>query len=147
MSRKFTLWIASAFFIVVFAVTGFSTAFAVKPGDVIQGEYHFVATFTRLNESMLGHCSTFGTLDFDGEGSVQLSGTERCDDTASGVITYGPEPLEYDVNDDVVKIYEPAPDTTWTQCQVLDRGDTLLCHGIFRDAEHLNFMAVGKRAD
>jgi hypothetical protein len=149
MSKNSTLRIASAFFIVLFGVISFSTALAVKPvgASKVMGVYHFVATFTRFNESVLDHCSTFGTLEFDGKRFVYLSGTERCDDNDSEVTEYGPEEYEYELtNDHVVKIYEPDP-ATWTQCQALDNGQTLLCHGIYRDVDHLNFMAVGKRAD
>ncbi len=105
----------------------------------VEGVYPYVATYTRDSGE---HCQSYGTLTFDGIDEVRLDSNDACD---GGPVKSETHFRDYDVDlSGQVRIFEVSDGST--DCQLVNKGDTLLCHGANR-SDLWNLMAVGARVD
>ena len=117
---------------------------ADKPFDesALIGTYAFTTIQIRTGEPTepkIVQCSGFGTITFFGDGTAYMEGAERCAGEPaakpySGDMAYstGPAPFFY---------LDEGPYST--QCQLLQRGEVMICDGTLREPEMLAFHAVG----
>jgi len=142
MSRTVSKWVKLLLLSAVLGSSVTSLALAERKYDAgdVEGVYHYVATFTRAPG--VEHCQSFGTLTFDGMDEVWVDSNDACEGglfkTESHLHIYA-----VDVSGKVI-IDESAGGST--DCQLVNKGDTLLCHGANR-TDLLNLMAVGARVD
>jgi hypothetical protein len=120
-------------------------AAADKPFDetALTGTYAFTTIQVREGEPpaepKIVQCSGYGTITFFGDGTASMQGFERCAGDLeakpySGDMTYttGPAPF-FSIDEGPYS----------THCQLLQRGEVMMCDGTQREPEMLAFHAVG----
>lgn len=100
----------------------------------LDGTYYFVTTEVRDGETAPGiqHCSTYGTIDFDGKNKAKTNETYRChDDSAAPPVDAGTRNTNffYNVSPDGSFTMTTHPGGETTHCQILNRGSLVLCDG------------------
>lgn len=139
-------WLVSLTVVVAVMICS-APASADKPFDEssIVGTFAFTTIQVRNGEGEeppVVFCSGYGTITFDGSEEADIQGAERC----SGEVDATPysHAYRYFVEDEPFFSIE-EPDGFLTHCQVLDRGDVIMCDGTSREDAMLAFHAVGFR--
>lgn len=100
----------------------------------LNGTYYFVTTEVRDGDTAPGieHCSTYGTIIFDGTNKAKSTETYRChDDSAATPVEEGNRntKFHYNVSPDGSFTMTTQPGGETTHCQILNRGSLVLCDG------------------
>jgi hypothetical protein len=144
--KRFILLVA----VTVLAVLAFCTAAGAAGrtydnGD-LRGTYYFVTMQVRMTyppggtEAVAEHCSGYGTVTFDGIGSVVISSTDRCSISGTSTET---NTQSYAVNPDGSFIVRNLSDPAYgAHCQLLEHGRTALCDGTTSEPSALSFHVV-----
>jgi len=139
------LWAVAAFGILAAMWT--MPAAAAKSFDetALVGSYSFTSIQMRRGEEgedPIVYCSGYGTIEFRGDGTAWIDGTERCSN--DGIAdTYSSERF-YLVDDEPdFRIEEQDDDGVfWTHCRLLRKGEIILCDGTLREPDMLAFQAI-----
>lgn len=114
----------------------------------LDGTYYFVTTEVRDGDqpNSIEHCSTYGTVNFDGAGIAYTNENFRChDDSSSSSVETGTRSttFDYSVSSDG-SFTMTNPDGETTHCQILNRGSLVLCDGTAADASDplRSFLAI-----
>jgi len=154
MKRVFVSLIA---LIGVGAVTFFAgQSFTVQAGKTydnrdLDGIYHYAGQEVIMEEvndppvTVTDYCNGYGTLTFDGVGSVTRTGTDVC--SVSGTSTEPGQELTYEVDPDgsflMVNVADP---TGRVRGQIVNKGRTLLLDGTERNlGDQLSFFFVAAK--
>lgn len=114
-------------------------------GD-LDGTYSWSSVLVRDEAGVAVYCSGFGTATFDGAGNATIDSTDRCGvplgvpdfDTQTGEAhTYTMDP------NGIFHMVEVDTPSYVTHCQLLHKGEIILCDGVATDPEMLAFHVVG----
>lgn len=149
--RRFTLMIVSLIMFCGALTLFLPDALADKPYDEssLNGTYYYVFTQVRYEEPppyTIFHCSGFGTVTFDGDGGAVTNYNDQCESSQTlGELTFdtGEHESSYTVSSLGEVLIISSPDDV-THCQILDRGNMILCDGTTRtSSDHISFIAIG----
>lgn len=121
-----------------------ATAARTFDESTLTGTHSFTTIQMRRGETgedPVVFCSGFGIIEFRGDRTAWLEGTERCSN--DGVANSSAEERLYVAEDEpYFRIEEQVGGVFWKYRQLVRRGEMILCDGTLREPERLALHAV-----